>query len=67
MTTVRSEEQHFTTSALPIIKSGDIDNAIEQAKKLPNLYKSRENALVHFLFGDEKNFFIRKIYEDLNK
>lgn len=35
-------------------KVGDIDNAIEQAKKLPNLYKSRENALVHFLFGDEK-------------
>lgn len=26
----------------------------EQAKKLPNLYKSRENALVYFLQGEEK-------------
>ena len=25
-----------------------------QAKKLPNLYKARENALVHFLVGDEQ-------------
>ena len=36
-------------------KIGGIDKAIEQAKKLPNLYKARENALVCFLDGDEKH------------
>ena len=36
-------------------KIGDTDKAIEQAKKLPNLYKGRENALVHLLSGDEKH------------
>lgn len=35
-------------------KIGEHDKAIEQAKKLPNLYKSRENALVYFLEGNEK-------------
>ncbi len=35
-------------------KIGETEKAIEQARKLPNLYKSRENALVHFLTGDEK-------------
>ena len=33
---------------------GEHDKALEQAKKLPNLYKARENALVHFLAGDEQ-------------
>ena len=28
---------------------------MEQAKKLPNLYKARENALVYFLCGEEKH------------
>lgn len=35
-------------------KIGDREKAVEQAKKLPNLYKSRENALVYFLSGEEK-------------
>lgn len=36
-------------------KNGEKDKALEQAKKLPNLYKARENALVYFLEGDEKH------------
>ena len=36
-------------------KAGEYDKALEQAKKLPNLYKTRENALVHFLQGEEKH------------
>ncbi len=35
-------------------KIGELNKAIEQAKKLPNLYKGRENALVYFLEGEEK-------------
>ena len=35
-------------------KIGEKEKAIEQAKKLSNLYKSRENALVCFLQGEEK-------------
>ena len=35
-------------------KAGEHDKALEQAKKLPNLYKARENALVYFLEGEEK-------------
>ena len=35
-------------------KAGEYDRALEQAKKLPNLYKARENALVYFLTGEEK-------------
>ena len=33
---------------------GEREKAIAQAKKLPNLYKARENALVNFLTGEEK-------------
>lgn len=36
-------------------KAGEHDKALEQAKKLPNLYKSRENALVYLLQGEEKH------------
>lgn len=36
-------------------KNGEHDKALEYAKKLPNLYKARENALVHFLEGEEKH------------
>lgn len=35
-------------------KIGDKEKAIEQARKLPNLYKARENALSFFLEGEEK-------------
>ena len=35
-------------------KIGEHEKALEQAKKLPNLYKARENALVYFLEGEEK-------------
>lgn len=35
-------------------KNGEYDKALEQANKLPNLYKARENALVYFLKGEEK-------------
>ena len=36
-------------------KIGEKEKALEQAQKLPNLYKARENALVYFLEGDEKH------------
>ena len=36
-------------------KNGEQDKAIECAKKLPNLYKARENALVYFLEREEKS------------
>ena len=36
-------------------KLGDHQKALEQAKKLPNIYKARENALVFFLEGEEKH------------
>lgn len=35
-------------------KSGELDKALEQAQKLPNLFKARENALVYFLEGEQK-------------
>lgn len=35
-------------------KAGAREKALEQAKKLPNLYKARENALIYFLEGEEK-------------
>ena len=44
-------------------KNGEYDKALEQAKKLPNLYKARENALVYFLQGEEKR---RVAKESLN-
>ena len=37
------------------LKNGERDKALEQAKKLPNLYKGRENALVCLLEGEEKH------------
>lgn len=46
-------------------KIGEREKAIEQAKKLPNLYKSRENALSYFLTGDEKNKVSRDALEPL--
>ncbi len=36
-------------------KNGEREKALEYAKKLPNLYKARENALIHFLEGEEKH------------
>lgn len=36
-------------------KVGELDKALEQARKLPNLYKARENAFVYFLRGEEKH------------
>ena len=36
-------------------KLGDDEKALSQAQKLPNLYKTRENALVYFLKGEEKH------------
>lgn len=35
-------------------KNGEYDKALEQAKKLPSLYKARENAVVYFLRGQER-------------
>ena len=35
-------------------KAGERGKALEQARKLPNLYKARENAFVFFLSGEEK-------------
>ncbi|MEE0962724.1 MAG: hypothetical protein U0L73_00715, partial [Ruminococcus bromii] len=34
--------------------------AIQQAEKLPNLYKGRENALVCFLSGEEKRIVAKE-------
>lgn len=36
------------------LKNGEHEKALEQANKLPNLYKGRENALVCILDGEEK-------------
>lgn len=36
-------------------KVGEQAKALEQARKLPNLYKARENALVYLLQGEEKH------------
>ena len=36
-------------------KIGEHEKALETAMKLPNLYKARENALICFLEGEEKN------------
>ena len=46
-------------------KLGWRDKAIEQAKKLPNLYKARENALVYFLEGEKKREVSRSALEPL--
>ncbi|MBQ4089858.1 MAG: helix-turn-helix domain-containing protein [Clostridia bacterium] len=35
-------------------KLGEHDKAVEQAKKLTNMYKARENTLVFFVNGDER-------------
>lgn len=40
-------------------KLGDMVKAVEQARKLPNLYKARENALVYFLKGEERSKIAR--------
>lgn len=41
-------------------KIGAYDKALEQARKLPTLYKTRENALIYFLQGEEKNKVARE-------
>ncbi len=41
-------------------KIGEYEKALETAMKLPNLYKARENALVCFLEGEEKNKVARE-------
>ncbi len=46
-------------------KIGEHKKALEQAQKLPNLYKSRENALVYFLQGEEKQKIAREALEPL--
>jgi hypothetical protein len=46
-------------------KAGQREKALAQALKLPNLYKSRENALVHFLDGEEKAAVSRAALEPL--
>lgn len=47
-------------------KIGDREKAIAQAKKLPNLYKARENALVHFVGGRERAEVSRAALEPLS-
>ncbi len=41
-------------------KVGEREKALEQAEKLPNLYKARENALVYFLHGEERKTAARE-------
>ena len=48
------------------MKNGEPEKAIEQAKKLPNLYKARENALVSLLpDGEEKTEVAKAALEPL--
>jgi len=48
------------------MKNGETDKAVAQAKKLPNLYKTRENALVSLLpDGEEKKAAARAALEML--
>ena len=46
-------------------KLGEKEKAIEQARKLPNLYKARENALVYFLEGEDRAEVSRSAIEPL--
>ena len=46
-------------------KLGEREKAIEQARKLPNLYKARENALAYFLEGEERAEVSRSALEPL--
>ena len=46
-------------------KIGEHEKAVAQAKKLPNLYKSRENALVCFLEGEEKRAVAKEALKPL--
>lgn len=46
-------------------KIGEKEKAIEQARKLPNLYKSRENALVYFTEDVEKKFIAKEALKPL--
>ena len=46
-------------------KIGEHEKAIAQAKKLSNLYKSRENALVYFLDGEEKRAVAKEALKPL--
>ncbi len=52
-----SEVQSATLSNICFAywKCGEHEKALERARKLPNFYKARENALVHFLQGEEKH------------
>lgn len=47
------------------LKIGEYDKALAQARKLPNLYKARENALVYLLEGEEKRAVARDALEPL--
>lgn len=47
-------------------KIGEREKAVEQAKKLPNLYKSRENALVYFLEGEKKREVAKEALKSLS-
>jgi len=40
-------------------KLGEYDKSLAQARKLPNLYKARENALVYFTKGEERREIAR--------
>jgi len=44
----------FFNICFAYLKNGEHEKALAQARKLPNLYKARENALVYLLDGDEK-------------
>lgn len=46
-------------------KNGEREKALEQAKKLPNLYKARENALIYFLEGEERRDVARNALPSL--
>lgn len=46
-------------------KLGEDDRALAQAKKLPNLYKAQENALVYLLKGEERREVARGALEPL--
>lgn len=41
-------------------KAGQQEKAVQQVEKLPNLYKTRENAFIYFLEGEAK----RRVAQD---
>ncbi len=57
--------RYHVQSLFSFRKNGELDKAIDQVKKLPNLYKTRENALISFLTGDQKKAVAQEALQPL--